>query len=186
MINWSTYNLDCKYVTARKAGNYLLAKKSTWRGWDNWIPGYWLWAWFVLFECRGFRVFEYRVSVRSGMIVVSQRGWVINRFDKERDLAKEVPHSSLSLFPHSFSSLQLDNDKSTLCLLLARWVSSCPSSTDHQGGPWHTRLLINKLHGWGARKGIILTCRNHAIAWIARRLVQSPCYDLGQPKNNVS
>ena len=36
MINWLIWHLDCKYVTARKAGDYLLAGKSIWRGWDNW------------------------------------------------------------------------------------------------------------------------------------------------------
>ena len=30
------YYLDYKYVTARKAGSYLLARTGTGRGWDNW------------------------------------------------------------------------------------------------------------------------------------------------------
>ena len=36
MINWWTYYLNHKHVTARRAGNYLLAGKSAWRGWDSW------------------------------------------------------------------------------------------------------------------------------------------------------
>ena len=40
------------------------------------IPGYWLW--FEPFECRVFLVFECRVLVRSGLVVVIQRvGWVM-------------------------------------------------------------------------------------------------------------
>ena len=40
------------------------------------IPGYW--SWFEPFECRVFLVFECRVSVRSGLLVVIQRvAWVM-------------------------------------------------------------------------------------------------------------
>ena len=36
MLNCWIYYLDNKHVTARKAGHYLLVRKNTWRGWDNW------------------------------------------------------------------------------------------------------------------------------------------------------
>ena len=61
--------LDCNYSTARKAGTYILAGKSAWRGWDNRCSQDIDFGWFDTLRCR---------VVRFGKVVVIQReGWVV-------------------------------------------------------------------------------------------------------------
>ena len=90
MTNWWIYYFDEKNVTSRKAGNYLLARKSKWRRWDTWwsqdidlgrfdaLWGRLLRVWSV--ECRG--------SARSGELRFGELGpsewctlwWIIRYF----------------------------------------------------------------------------------------------------------
>ena len=106
IVNWWICYLDYKYVTARKAGNYLLARKRTWRGWDNWwwsqdidsgwfdtLPGQC--ASCVCIVCVRPTVVECDVSVRSGALRSGQLGsskrctfwWIVRHFISDHLLA---------------------------------------------------------------------------------------------------
>ena len=75
MINWLTFYFDCKYVTERKACNYLLDGKSTWRGCDNRWSQDIDFGWFDTLRGQS-RVssVECRVSVHSGELRSAQLG----------------------------------------------------------------------------------------------------------------
>ena len=67
MINWWISYLEFKYVTTRKAGEYLLAGKRRWRGWDNW--------WSEDIDLGLFDIgVEFLVSVHSGELRYTQLG----------------------------------------------------------------------------------------------------------------
>ena len=79
MISCWKHYLDYKYATARKAGNYLLTRKSTWRGWDNWWFQDIDFGWFDTLQCRVSCVSSFRgtsfclaLFVRMGYFTVEK------------------------------------------------------------------------------------------------------------------
>ena len=141
-------------MTARKAGNYLLAGKSTWRGWDNWWSHDIVFGWFD--TLRGV---ECRLSRGSGELRSAQLGpskwctlWCIIRcFVSDHLLASSWRHHERPTAPREWSNAPSTRAPklSNSCVMLAlrnspHQISVAPTSVAivFYRFAWIFRLLV--------------------------------------------